>query len=543
MRRIVIIIALFLLALATSLMVSNVTFAQEKPTAALSPMGALGELDEIEKRIFFNSLQESLSKYYTLTSQKMYEKAEEEAFQVMDADECTEDQCIAIIQELLQVEYFFMFEILQSGNFQQMKITRVDIDGNRDVRTTTCKDCNISKTNSKVDDLVQSVFKEFEIQKENGPDEEAWKIVKDSDNPTDLQFFIEHFPDSMLLPTARMRMKVLNAREERLRLEAEKKLAESTPAPQEVTPRVSAGKIMYVPRDFFNHVVEYRGHTYALTRYRYNFQGAQNMAERFGGHLVTVDDRGENLMLTSQFRDQHNDHSVLIGFSDRENEGKFAWEDGSSGGVFGYSNWGDWQPDNWKDQEDCTELRFKSWNLKHMAVGGWNDARCSGSYLAFIEWDGTSLKHDLAAAQRNPTRPTEQLAGSGFGMGWKLSAMALTLGAGLSSLNQAKTYNDLASKNKSLRDQYSTANTVEERNSLESEYSNNQKQMNSEKSNIRTLDGVTLVGMLALAYMFVSDDDDPVKVVSQNNFTKPRNSGLQFSLQENHMHLGWQWNF
>ena len=83
MRRIVIIITFFLLALATSLMVSNVTFAQEKPTAALAPMGALGELDEIEKRIFFNSLQESLSKYYTLTSQKMYEKAEEEAFQVM----------------------------------------------------------------------------------------------------------------------------------------------------------------------------------------------------------------------------------------------------------------------------------------------------------------------------------------------------------------------------------------------------------------------------------------------------------------------------
>jgi len=37
-------------------MVSNVTFAQEKPTAALARMGALGELDEIEKRIIFNSL-------------------------------------------------------------------------------------------------------------------------------------------------------------------------------------------------------------------------------------------------------------------------------------------------------------------------------------------------------------------------------------------------------------------------------------------------------------------------------------------------------
>jgi len=52
----ILIITSFLLSLATSLMVSNVTFAREKPTAALAPMGALGELDEIEKRIIFNSL-------------------------------------------------------------------------------------------------------------------------------------------------------------------------------------------------------------------------------------------------------------------------------------------------------------------------------------------------------------------------------------------------------------------------------------------------------------------------------------------------------
>ena len=56
MRRIVIIITLFLLALAKSLMVSNFTFAQEKPTTAFAPMGALGELDEIDKKIIFNSL-------------------------------------------------------------------------------------------------------------------------------------------------------------------------------------------------------------------------------------------------------------------------------------------------------------------------------------------------------------------------------------------------------------------------------------------------------------------------------------------------------
>ena len=129
----------------------------QKKTAALAPMGSLGQLNEVEKRVIFNSLQESLSKYFVLASQKMYEKAEEEAFQEMDADECTESQCIAIIQELLQTEFFFMFEIVKAGSFQQMKITRVDLDGNRDVRTETCDNCSISQVNGKVDILVQKL--------------------------------------------------------------------------------------------------------------------------------------------------------------------------------------------------------------------------------------------------------------------------------------------------------------------------------------------------------------------------------------------------
>ena len=39
----------------------------------------------------------------------------------MDSDECPEEQCIAIIQELLQVEYFFQFKIIKSGNFLLVK--------------------------------------------------------------------------------------------------------------------------------------------------------------------------------------------------------------------------------------------------------------------------------------------------------------------------------------------------------------------------------------------------------------------------------------
>ena len=294
--------------------------------AALAPMGMLGNISKTEKQIIFNSLQESLSTYYLLASQKSFEKAQDQAFEELDYEECTEDQCFALIQQILQVDNLFLFNLTREESFTQLSLTRVDLDSQRLVRTILCKDCDIGTLNTKVDELVLKIFKE--------------------DTNTD----------------------------------------------------------------------------------------------------------------------------GLSIFNEKESESSF---------------------------------------------------------------------------QQPPilTEPVEQLDSSGFGMGWKLGAMAFTLGAGLSSLNQAKAYNDLASKNKSLREQYSTANTVEERNTLESEYSNNQKQMNAAKSTIRTLDGVTLAGLLALAYMYAAEDDDPVKVVSENNFIKPRNSGLQFSLLENHMHLGWQWNF
>ena len=294
--------------------------------AALAPMGALGTISKTEKQIIFNSLQESLSTYYLLASQKSFEKAQDQAFEELDYEECTEDQCFALIQQILQVDNLFLFNLTREESFTQLSLTRVDLDSQRLVRTILCKDCDIGTLNTKVDELVLKIFKE--------------------DTNTD----------------------------------------------------------------------------------------------------------------------------GLSIFNEKESESSF---------------------------------------------------------------------------QQPPilTEPVEQLSSSGFGMGWKLGAMALTLGSGLSSLNQAKTYNDLASKNKSLREQYSSANTVEERNILESEYLKNQKQMNATKSTIRTLDGVTLAGLLALAYMYASEDDDPVKVVSENNFIKPRNSGLQFSLLENHMHLGWQWNF
>jgi len=80
MRKILIIFTLSILLLSFILQIPNITFAQEKQKACLAPMGALGDISEMQKQIIFNSLQESLSTQYVLASQKAFGAAQTQAF-------------------------------------------------------------------------------------------------------------------------------------------------------------------------------------------------------------------------------------------------------------------------------------------------------------------------------------------------------------------------------------------------------------------------------------------------------------------------------
>ena len=59
-----------------SIQILDTAYAQEKQKACLAPMGALGDISEMQKQIIFNSLQESLSTQYVLASQKAFEAAQ-----------------------------------------------------------------------------------------------------------------------------------------------------------------------------------------------------------------------------------------------------------------------------------------------------------------------------------------------------------------------------------------------------------------------------------------------------------------------------------
>ena len=405
------------------------------------------------------------------------------------------------------------------------------------------------------------------------PDEEAWEIVKESDNPTDLQFFINQFPESPLRQTAQLKMRILQSKEDQRQKEADQKLQEAerrqreaaeklaeaerrqreaeerltsqqqAPARPQVTgpPPLKPGeRHMYVPPEFFDQVIEYRGHTYALTRYRYSFDAAESLAQRFGGHLVRIDDRGENRMLFKEYQRVHRDHAVWLGFSDQEEEGTFRWTDGSESALFDFRAWGKGQPDNWQRREDCVEMRFRSWDPQSMPLGGWNDAPCTGQMRAFVEWSGTDLPRTLEGAHQQPMLPVAQEPGNGFSPGWKLSALLVTLGTTVASLNQASAYNDLANQNSSLKQQYASTYDSDEREALETQYASNQEQMKSLSSSIQTLDTVSVIGALALAYMYFSEDESPARLVGQRSWAQPE---WRLSQSPNHWKTEWTWHF
>jgi hypothetical protein len=146
-----------------SIQILDTAYAQEKQKACLAPMGALGDISEMQKQIIFNSLQESLSTQYVLASQKAFEAAQTQAFDELEYDECTEDQCFALIQQILQVDNLFLFNMTREGNFTQLSLTRVDLDSQRLVRTSSCVECNIEQLNNNVNELVLKIFDEDQI--------------------------------------------------------------------------------------------------------------------------------------------------------------------------------------------------------------------------------------------------------------------------------------------------------------------------------------------------------------------------------------------
>jgi hypothetical protein len=132
----------------------------ERPETIVIPVGTLGDISESRKQIIQNTLSQELTKYFRLVPQDKFEAAQEQAFEELEYEECTEDQCIMMIQELLQVENVFSLQLVEEDGDSQLSLTWVGLEEKK-VLTDFCEGCKTKELNSKIELLVKNMVQQI----------------------------------------------------------------------------------------------------------------------------------------------------------------------------------------------------------------------------------------------------------------------------------------------------------------------------------------------------------------------------------------------
>ncbi len=136
---------------------SSVVEARQKLEAVVTPVVAIGDISVAQRNIFLNRLQETLSQHFTLVPQEDFNNARRQAFKVLDAESCTEDQCIQKIMEFLQVEHLFSLQIIKEEDYTQLSLTLSGLESKR-VVTGDCESCKISELSDQVESLATQII-------------------------------------------------------------------------------------------------------------------------------------------------------------------------------------------------------------------------------------------------------------------------------------------------------------------------------------------------------------------------------------------------
>ena len=132
----------------------------ERPETIIIPVGTLGDISDSRKQIIQNTLSQELTKYFRLVPQDKFEEAQEKAFEELEYEECTEDQCIMMIQELLQVENVFSLQLVEEDGDSQLSLTWVGLEEKK-VLTDYCEGCKTKELNSKIELLVKNLVQQI----------------------------------------------------------------------------------------------------------------------------------------------------------------------------------------------------------------------------------------------------------------------------------------------------------------------------------------------------------------------------------------------
>ena len=134
----------------------KVSDQSEKSQTIIIPTGSLGKITENRKKILEKTLESKLDDYFDIVPKELFEEAQEQVFQDMDSDECTEEQCIAMIQEILQVPNAFQLTLITDEGDTQISLTWNDMEKKR-VEENYCEDCKTRELRKMIEGLVDKL--------------------------------------------------------------------------------------------------------------------------------------------------------------------------------------------------------------------------------------------------------------------------------------------------------------------------------------------------------------------------------------------------
>ena len=121
-----------LILLISTLLLSSPLFGQsERPETIIIPVSSLGDVSEVRKQILENTLTNELKKHFRIVPQEKYQQVLEQVFEELEFEECTEDQCIMRVQEMLQVENVFHLQLVGEGNDIQLNLKWTTLEEKR----------------------------------------------------------------------------------------------------------------------------------------------------------------------------------------------------------------------------------------------------------------------------------------------------------------------------------------------------------------------------------------------------------------------------
>ena len=146
-----------LLIILSLLLLSSFLFGQsERPETIIVPVSSLGDVSDTRKQILQNTLTQELSNHFQILSQDRFEQVQEQVFNELEYEECTEDQCIMRIQEILQIENTFHLEMISEEGDTQLNLKWINLDEKRN-RENYCEGCKTKELRKRVVGLVEEL--------------------------------------------------------------------------------------------------------------------------------------------------------------------------------------------------------------------------------------------------------------------------------------------------------------------------------------------------------------------------------------------------